>query len=162
MTWVPRPNGSPQNNELTIEDVSWIKCDGREKCPKGLFQGQTCADLSDRVLVGAGKGGSVLDIKDASLPDHAHAHNHDGSVTYSFSTSSASGNGFTTAGMGGMNALSGITSNSETQSITVDFGSMESSEAFISKIVSSDTSKNIIGSDLYPQHMRVYFIFKCY
>ena len=71
MTWVPRPNGSPQNNELTIEDDSWIKCDGREKCPKGLFQGQTCADLSDRVLVGAGKGGSVLDIKDASLPDHA-------------------------------------------------------------------------------------------
>ena len=145
-----------------IEDDSWIKCDGREKCPRGLFQGQTCSDLSDRVLVGAGKGGSVLDIKDASLPDHAHAHNHDGSATYSFSTSSASGNGFTTAGMGGMNALSGITSNSETQSITVDFGSMESSEAFISKIVSSDTSKNIIGSDLYPQHMRVYFIFKCY
>ena len=37
--------------------------------------------------------------------------------------------------------------------ITVDFGSMESSEAFISKLISSDTSKNIIGSDLYPQHM---------
>ena len=162
MTWIPRPNGSPQDNELIIEDDSWIKCDGLERCQKGLFHGQTCSDLSDRVLVGAGKGGSVLDIKDASLPDHAHAHNHDGSATYSFPTSSASNNGFVTAGMGGMNALSDITSNSETQSITVDFGSMESSEAFISKILSSDTSKNIIGSDLYPQHMRVYFIFKCY
>ena len=162
MTWIPRPNGSPQDNELVIEDNSWIKCDGLERCPKGLFIGQTCSDLSDRVLVGAGKGGSVLDIKDASLPDHAHAHNHDGSATYSFSTSSASSNGYATAGMGGMNALSGITNKSKTQSITVDFGSMGSSEAFISKIVSSDTSKNIIGSDLYPQHMRVYFIFKCY
>ena len=144
-----------------IEDDSWIKCDGREKCPKGLFQGQTCADLSDRVLVGAGKGGSVLDIKDASLPDHAHAHNHDGSVKYSFSYSSANKDNFSPAGMGDRE-IYGVYTSTKTASVTVDFSDMKSSEAFISAIASSDTSKNIIGSDLYSQHMRVYFIFKCY
>ena len=103
-----------------------------------------------------------MDIKDASLPDHAHAHNHDGKATCSFSYSLASGNGFTTAGMGGRQAISGIKTSSKTGSVTLDFGEMESSEAFISKIVTSDTSENIIGSDLYSQHMRVQFIFKCF
>ena len=157
LTWIPRPNGSPQAKEFIIEDDSWIKCDGYERCSKGLFQGQACSDLSDRVLVGAGKGGAVLDIKDASLPDHAHAHNHEGSQTYSLPYFSSTGD--IPAGMGGITTLRG---NTNSKSFTVDFSRMKSSEAFISTVVSSDISKSIIGSDLYSQHMRVQFIFKCF
>ena len=157
LTWIPRPNGLPQSNQFTIEDDSWIKCDGYDTCSKGLFQGQTCFDLSDRVLVGAGKGGGVLALRDATLPDHAHAHNHEGTQSYSFSYSNSYGD--IPAGMGGLMTQHGYTS---TKSFTVDFSKMKSSEAFVSTIVSSDSSKSTIGNDLYSQHIRVQFIFKCY
>ena len=156
MTWVPRPNSKSQNvYQLTIDDDSWIKCDGIERCSKGFFTGQECTDLSDRVLVGVGKGGSILELKDASLPDHAHAHTHQG--TQSISYKSASTSSGTPTGMG---ALKGASTTSRT--MTVDFSKMNPSEAFISSIIPSDISKTVLGSDLYPQHMRVQFIFKCY
>ena len=154
MTWVPKPNAD-SIDQLIIDDDSWIKCDGKERCRKGLFIGQECSDLSDRVLVGTGKGGSILEFKDASLPDHAHAHTHKGTQRISY-TSPTSDSG-TYAGMG-IHKSSGTTS----ETMTIDFSKMEPSEAFISSITSSDISKTVLGNDLYPQHMRVQFIFKCY
>ena len=154
MTWVPKPNADSVD-QLIIDDDSWIKCDGKERCSKGLFIGQECSDLSDRVLVGAGKGGSILEFKDASLPDHAHAHTHKG--TQSISYTSATSDSGTYAGMG-IHKSSGTTS----KTMTIDFSEMEPSEAFISSITSSDISKTVLGNDLYSQHMRVQFIFKCY
>ena len=154
MTWVPQPNADSVD-QLIIDDDSWIKCDGTQRCLKGLFIGQECTDLSDRVLVGVGKGGSILELKDASLPDHAHAHTHQG--TQSISYTSASTSSGTPTGMG---ALKGAGTTSKT--MTVDFSKMNPSEAFISSIIPSDISKTVLGSDLYPQHMRVQFIFKCY
>ena len=47
--------------------------------------GKVCNNLADRVLVGAGVTGNVLDMKDASLPDHAHEHKHVGNAPLSFS-----------------------------------------------------------------------------
>ena len=154
MTWVPKPNAN-SSDQLIIDDDSWIRCDGKERCSKGLFVGQECSDLSDRVLVGAGKGGSILEFKDASLPDHAHAHTHKG--TQSISYTSATSDSGTFSGMG---IIPGAGTKSRT--MTVDFSKMEPSEAFISSITSSDISKTVLGNDLYPQHMRVQFIFKCY
>ena len=153
MTWIPKPNAD-SIDQLFIDDDSWIKCDGKERCRKGLFIGQECSDLSDRVLVGVGKGGSILEFKDASLPDHAHAHTHKGTQSISYTTP----DGGLYAGMGVIKGPGPAKS----RTMTVDFSKMEPSEAFISSITSSDISKTVLGNDLYPQHMRVQFIFKCY
>ena len=80
ISWVPRPNKNAPDS-FNFNDDTWIECNGIEKCKSGRFAGQYCSDLSDRVLVGAGKLGQILDMKDASLPDHAHSHAHDGLTT---------------------------------------------------------------------------------
>ena len=73
ISWVPRPSQDAPTN-VYFNDDTWIECNGADPCKSGDFEGQFCADLSDRVLVGAGKLGQLLDLKDASLPDHAHQH----------------------------------------------------------------------------------------
>ena len=79
ISWVPKPNKNTQNRVLP-DSETWIPCNGADKCKTGVFEGQACFDLSDRVLVGAGTLGSLLDMKDASLPNHAHKHNHSGTT----------------------------------------------------------------------------------
>ena len=80
ISWVPKPNKDGPSNRY-FDDDTWIECNGQDLCKSGSFEGQFCADLSDRVLVGAGKLGDPLDLKDASLPDHAHRHEHGGLTT---------------------------------------------------------------------------------
>ena len=84
ISWVPRPNKNAPTS-VYFNDDTWIECNGIETCKSGRFEGQSCSDLSDRVLVGAGKLGQILDLKDASLPDHAHNHTHTGLKNYTAS-----------------------------------------------------------------------------
>ena len=81
ISWVPRPNINAPDN-VYFDDETWIECNGKITCKKGRFEGQFCSDLSDRVLVGAGDTGNLLQVKDASLPDHAHKHTHSGRHDY--------------------------------------------------------------------------------
>lgn len=81
VSWVPKPN-KDFPDKTVFDNDTWIMCDGHETCKTGRFAGQVCSDLSDRVLVGAGKLGQMLDLKDATIPDHAHEHRHGGSGTY--------------------------------------------------------------------------------
>ena len=167
ISWVPKPNkNSPEN--VYFEDDTWIECNGVETCKSGRFVGQFCSDLTDRVLVGAGATGQLLDLKDASLPDHAHRHTHGGMTsgrhTYSirYRTGPEKLNR-RTSGMGGSKAADQHDHDRyEDTNVTIDFGSMNPSEAFISKITNPKVTKSTAENELYSPHMRVKFMFKCY
>ena len=170
MAWIPRPNKNAPTDVYFDSDM-WIECNGIVTCKSGRFEGQFCSDLSDRVLVGAGRLGQLLDLKDASLPDHAHSHTHGGSQhvevqyrtgpervakTHSyppyFHSSSAK------------REAAGVHNHDidEEANFTIDFSKMNASEAFISRIKNPKISKSTAENDLYSPHLRVKFIFKCY
>ena len=163
ISWVPRPNKQAPENHL-FEDDTWIQCNGAITCKSGPFEGQFCSDLSDRVLVGAGNKGMVLEMKDATLPDHAHSHKHSGSYTskaryrtgpYELDTGKQY--------MGGSGSLSNKHGHNqwENADVSIDFSKMSNSEAFISKITNPKVTKSSLENDLYSPHMRVIFFFKC-
>ena len=163
ISWVPRPNEQAPTNH-TFEDDTWVQCDGESTCKAGPFEGQFCADLSDRVLVGAGRTGQLLEIKDASLPDHAHSHKHSG--TYKTSARYRTGPYELNTGkqyMGGSGSLSYKHGHNEWEDadVSVDFSRMNYSEAFISKITNPKVTISTATNDLYSAHMRVVFYFKC-
>ena len=163
--WVPKPHKSSSSAPYAFSDDTWVICDGTTTCKKGLFKGQACSDLSDRVLVGAGRTGSILDLKDASLPDHEHAHRHTGTKTYKINykngpLSLGSGKKFG-SGSGSLSAKHDHNGNSQTE-VTIDFGVMSESRAPISKIHASKVTKTTKENELYSSHMRVYYLFKCY
>ena len=167
ISWAPRPNKNAPDN-VYFDDDTWIECNGIEKCKSGRFTGQYCSDLSDRVLVGAGKLGQILDMKDASLPDHAHSHSHDGLTTgiHNYKVRYRTGpstQGSKTAGMGGTHASPTHNHNGyEDANVSIDFGKMNPSEAFISRITNPKVSKSTAENELYSPHMRVTFMFKCH
>ena len=70
-----------ENLKIFYGNDAWVECDGIQTCTRGKFAGEVCCDLTDRVLVGAGKTGSLLEVRDASLPDHAYSHKHSGLTT---------------------------------------------------------------------------------
>ena len=161
---MPRPNQHAPADHL-FEDDTWIQCDGEATCKWGPFEGQFCADLSDRVLVGAGNKGALLEMKDATLPDHAHSHKHSGS--YKSTARYRTGPYELDTGkqyMGGSGSLSNKHGHNqwENADVTVDFSKMGSSEAFISKITNPKVTKSSAENDLYSPHMRVLFFFKCF
>ena len=163
ISWVPRPNESFPNN-VYFDDDTWVECDGKQTCTKGRFAGQVCSDLKDRVLVGAGKTGSLLQIKDASLPDHAHSHKHTGTHNYNvrYRTGPVE---LITKYDGHLHKAAASAHNHdvyEDTTVTIDFGYMNSSEAFISRITNPKVSKSTAENDLYSPHMRVTFMFKCH
>ena len=164
ISWVPRPNKNFHNN-FYFGDDAWVECDGIQTCTKGKFAGEVCSDLTDRVLVGAGKTGSLLEVKDASLPDHAHSHKHTGTKSYTLSYRTGPKNLDTGKQyMGGSGSLSYKHGHDEyvNMSFTVDFSQMSTSEAFISKITNPKVSKSTSENELYSPHMRVKFMFKCH
>ena len=165
MPWVPRPDINAPTNFFFDNDM-WIQCNGIVTCKSGRFEGQFCSDLSDRVLVGAGRLGQILDLKDASFPDHTHAHTHDS--TYDVKVPYRKGPKDV------WSRHSRIFGNDEDtsafhrhrqpieQNFTIEFSQMNPSEPYISKIQGSKISKSTAENDLYPAHMRVIFLFKCY
>ena len=144
----------------------WIECNGIVTCKSGRFEGQFCSDLSDRVLVGAGRLGRILDLKDASLPDHAHRHSHGGrqNFTLRYRTGPVDPGAFEKSSYDGWgtSASPHFHNITEETNFTVDFGRMASSEAFISHITNPKVSKSTAENELYPPHMRVKFMFKCF
>ena len=137
-------------------------------CKSGQFKGEVCSDLSNRVLVGEGHLGRLLELKDATLPDHAHRHNHNG--TYNFKARYRSGpERYTDSGKAlGWREGSGTKKHHHNEYIDIffpiDFSNMTESEAFITKksiqnpniTLAQDESEN-----LYSPHMRVKYMFKC-
>ena len=167
ISWVPRPNkNSPENH--SFNDDTWIECNGFETCKRGRFAGQVCSDMSDRVLVGAGRLGQILDLKDASLPDHAHSHTHDGLTTgvHNYQITYRTGPKTLrerTSGMGGSSAGSYHDhERNENINLAIDFGRMNPSEAFVSRITNPKVSISSAENELYSPHMRVKFMFKCH
>ena len=165
ISWVPRPNKNAPDS-FNFDDDTWIECNGIEKCKSGRFQGQFCSDLSDRVLVGAGKLGQILDLKDASFPDHAHKHRHTGSKTYSIAYKKGpDGIGTKKKGHDSSYASDAHQHNINAQtSVNVNFADMSEEETLISnfKNPNSKITKSSGENELYSPHMRVTFMFKCY
>ena len=162
ISWVPRPNKNAPTN-VYFDDDAWIECNGIVTCKSGRFRGQTCTDLSDRVLVGAGRLGQLLDVKDASLPDHAHSHTHRGThkFTARYRTGPSSLGGRSTSSSSSDAARGHNHTDWVNADVTVDFSKMGVSEAFISRITNSKVSKSTEENELYSPHVRVTFMFKC-
>ena len=163
ISWVPRPNKNAPNS-FNFDDDTWIECNGIEKCTSGRFEGQFCSDLSDRVLVGAGKLGQILELKDASLPDHAHEHRHSGTGTYNLQYKRGPDT-VSTKKKGHDSSYASTEHNHNhvsTTSVTVDFSKMNTATAFISHITNPKISKSTEENNLYSPHIRVKFMFKCY
>lgn len=163
ISWVPRPNRNAPTNVYFNNDT-WIECNGILTCKTGPFMGQFCSDLTDRVLVGAGKLGQRLDIKDASLPDHAHRHTHNGSQTFKlrFRTGPQSLGTGKQLGVGSGSLSEAHDHDFIDTTFAVDFGKTNISEAFISRITNPKITQSTAENDLYSPHMRVKFMFKCY
>ena len=165
--WVPKPNKNAPSS-FNFDDDTWIECNGKETCKSGRFTGQYCSDLSDRVLVGAGKLGQILDMKDASLPDHAHKHKHDGLTTgvHKYKVRYRTGPVTTSknhSGMGGSRASSHHNHDTyEDANVSIDFGQINHEETFITNITNPKVSISTNENELYSPHMRVTFMFKCY
>ena len=165
--WVPRPNKSFTESFFFQHDA-WIVCDGSTTCKKGMFTGQACSDLSDRALIGAGLTGKLLDVKDASLPDHEHNHKHTGKQTYTINYKRGQNN--PPDNEGGQGGIHGGHSRSPkhrhdysyTTSVDVDFGHMSSHKSPVTNILAPKVTTSTKENDLYPSHMRVQFMFKCY
>ena len=164
ISWVPKPNKASSNSAL-FNDDTWVVCDGVTTCKKGIFTGQACSDLSDRVLVGEGRTGVLLDLKDASLPDHEHKHKHTGTSKYTIDYK----NGPRTLGTGkklggGSGSLSGKHGHDENwkTDVTINFSDMTETSAPISTIRAPKVTKTSKENELYSPHMRVRFMFKCY
>lgn len=163
VSWVPKPNrDSPDTTSFNSD--TWIMCDGVETCKAGRFAGQVCSDLSDRVLVGAGKSGQILELKDATLPDHAHEHRHGGSATYSLKYK----RGPDQPGHANVkkkknhDVANKHDHNIDTETfVTIDFSKMDTAIGFISHITNPKVCKSTDENDLYSPHIRVMFMFKC-
>ena len=163
VSWVPKPNKDCPDRTV-FDDDTWIMCDGHETCKTGRFAGQVCSDLSDRVLVGAGKLGQMLDLKDATIPDHAHEHRHDGSGTYNLQYKRGPDNFAQNNVKQQYSSTVAKPHNHDyiaTTSVTIDFSKMNTAQAFISDITNPKVSKSTEENNLYSPHMRVMFMFKC-
>ena len=163
ISWVPKINqDSP--DRFPLNDDTWIMCDGIEKCKKGIWEGQSCPDMSDRTIVGFGKTGRILELKDASLPDHAHKHRHTGKASHSVKYRTGPKTLKTLMGYWAENGRPSDRHNHDeivTASFDVDYGKMNDSEAFISKITNPKVTINTDENGLYSAHLRVIFLFKC-
>lgn len=164
ISWVPKINqNSPDRYPLT--DTSWVVCNGIETCKEGIWAGQSCDDLSDRTLVGFGKTGQILELKDASLPDHAHKHRHTGTASHKVTYRTGPKTLKTLMGYWAENGRPSDRHNHDeyvTTSFNVDYSKMNDSEAFISKITNPKISVSTAANELYSPHLRVVFMFKCY
>ena len=101
-----------------------------------------------------------MDMKAAEFPDHEHSHKHTGSYSQSFTTNEPyvtkraeyryQGSTFYKSGP-----------RARTNHATVDFSRMRDSAEQVSRIHGSGIKLTSSPKDLYPKHMRVYYIFKC-
>ena len=168
ISWVPKPNLDAPDS-VYFDDDTWIRCDGAEKCKQGRFVGQFCSDLSDRVLVGAGSSGDLLELKDASFPDHAHKHRHTGSKNYLINYKRGPKNNESKKKKKGSFTSSQVSKdhhhdNDDQTSVNINFADMTEEAALISnfKNPNSKITKSSGENELYSPHMRVTFMFKCY
>ena len=106
-----------------------------------------------------------MELKDASLPDHAHQHNHDGvqefKINYQRGPSIMVDSGKSLGWGSGSMSKKHSHNVAATTEVNIDFSKMNPSEAFISRITNPKVSKSTQENELYSPHMRVKFMFKC-
>ena len=165
ISWVPKPNKSSTSSGFPLNDDTWVICDGVTTCKKGLFTGQACSDLSDRALIGSGRTGAILDLQDASMPDHEHQHKHSGSHKYTVRYRRVPDNPGSKKDTGfndGSIARSHTHTYSDTTTVTVNFSDMNEESAPVTRILASKVKKSTNENELYSPNLRVRFLFKCY
>jgi len=157
VAWIPKPN-SNADFDAPIPD-KWILCDGKQKCRSGHYQNETCTDLSNKGLIGTASSSEVMAMKAASFPDHFHNHKHTGVGTYTHSNHHA--NGHSHCGMGGTRCSERTDQPGDDRkgSITVDFSVMKEDAAKVSAMRGPDIQ--LKDNELFPPHLRVYYLFKC-
>ena len=121
---------------------------------------------NENFYYGSGKLGQLLELKDASLPDHAHRHRHKGSKTYSIAYKKGpDGIGTKKKGHDSSYASDAHQHNINAQtSVNVNFADMSEESALMSNFKVSNSNMKISSNEneLYSPHMRVTFMFKCY
>ena len=103
-----------------------------------------------------------MNMKAARFPDHEHSHKHTGSYSQSITTNEPHDTENTPLFdliEDGSFYKSGL--RARTNHATVDFSRMEDCAAQVSRIHGSGITLTRSSNGLYPQHMRVYYIFKC-
>ena len=129
-------------------------------CKEGPFKGQVCADLSGRALIGSEESKPVLGRYEATFPDHHHPHTH---------TTQPHSHSFQQHERKQSNQY---LNNEEKWLIRRWFEEQTSKETVIvdaatnlgvdlASLGTYDHPKASFG-DLYPRHMRVEYIFKCF
>ena len=162
ISWVPRPNKLAPD-KIIIDDDTWIICDGVTTCKTGIFYGQACSDLSDRVLVGAGQTGVLLDLKDATLPDHEHTHKHTGVKSFNVDYKRGEDDSGSKGGVWGGDSLAKSHRHDHlyTTNVNVDFAFMNTDSTPVTHIHAPKVTKSTNENELYSPHLRVHFMFKC-
>ena len=102
-----------------------------------------------------------MEFKTAHFPDHSHNHRHSGKKDFSVSVKEP----YTTTHCDHNKKYDlyclKSSYNSYSHSVTVDYSYMSESEASVTDINGAGIELTRGDNDLYPPHMRVYFIFKC-
>ena len=108
-----------------------------------------------------GSNADLMELKNARFPDHEHSHKHTGSKAYSFASQRVAYDdikkGSRTSGRTVVKHIY-----NESKSVNVNFADMENAPAPVTTIKGSGIEKSTGANDLYPPHMRVTYIFKCY
>ena len=169
LSWVRKPNKDAPGSVDYVDYPGWIKCNGIEKCSKGIFKGQHCTDLQGRVLVGSLGNKGQLNTYEASLPNHHHPHSHTTSShshtvpphSHSYWRSNSANNRCSghswsdVCNKRGYGTNTGMSKSQKTNSASVTVHKQ-------STLGAQEIDHGTTIGELYSKHMRVDFIFKCY
>ena len=102
-----------------------------------------------------------MELKNAKFPNHEHRHRHYGSRSYNFASQQV-GYGSKKKGSRVQENTYVTTIQNIQRSVNVNFAFMNESAAPVTRIMGSNIEASTGSNELYPPHMRVTFIFKCY
>lgn len=178
--WVRKPNSGAHGSRSPKQFKKWILCDGRQRCDRGDFRNQVCTNLKGRALIGADYIDQDPRTYSATLPNHHHPHGHEttdhfhsvNSHSHSYSQSHYSIDYWhrsydSSPIFGGSRAIYSLdlktdkTSNKDTsyEYLTTRSRNVNVKETYKTNVGSIDGASE---GPLYPKHVRVQFLFKCY
>ena len=160
--WLPRLNSNDENMATYAQTKGWIKCDGKEVCDQGLFEGQTCPSLADRGLIGANesKNKKTAKLEKASIPQHYHEHQHTMNRhdhQYSTGDESIDTRKASYYHCGDYPLYTAANHNHNTKKWTsYATSTMQKHSAALTSVSGANIGENL------PAHIRVDYLFKCY
>jgi len=177
--WVPKPSSSVSNTVNYNSYKGWIKCDGVEACSDGPFKSKKCTDLADRTLIGSYGSYKTLNVYGATFPDHkhphthttkdhthvaTHAHTHGHEDRWHSGSHHCGGNHSSRCPDNAIQTRNPVTNPASSDKVTVNNAKVTvntASTGVDASTIVSHGNKATLG-DLYPKHMRVEYIFKCF